>query len=273
MNIRILLGLAIVFGVFIFSLITAGDNPSRFLDIHGFVIVIGGTFGASALAYGLDRTFKLFRIALLRTLKEQAIDYKGTIKTLMDLDEVFRNNKAEVKAKLEQVKDPFIKEAVGVTLESAMPDDEIEEMLWSRVNSMALRYTNDANIFTSIGKYPPAMGLLGAVMGMVMLLATVGQEGAESQIGPALSVALVATFYGIALANLIIIPIGENMAQGAKELKIKNAMIVEGAMLIKSGTNPIILADKLNSFLLPSERLDATVAKNFKSRRRRGNAA
>ena len=100
------------------------------------------------------------------------------------------------------------------------------------------------------------MGLMGAVLGMIALLSRLGKPGAESTIGPAMSVALVATLYGIALANMIIIPIGENLAQCAKEIKTKNLIIVEGVRLISEKTNPIVLAEELNSFLLPAERVD-----------------
>jgi chemotaxis protein MotA len=88
------------------------------------------------------------------------------------------------------------------------------------------------------------------------LLGALGKPGAEKLIGPAMSVALLATFYGIAIANLVIIPVGEHLGGAARELKIKNDIIVEGTLLILKKTNPIVLAEKLNSFLLPDERLD-----------------
>jgi chemotaxis protein MotA len=71
-----------------------------------------------------------------------------------------------------------------------------------------------------------------------------------------MSIALVATLYGIALANLIVIPIGENLTAAAKETKRKNVIIIEGIRLIAARTNPIVLAEELNSYLLPRERID-----------------
>jgi chemotaxis protein MotA len=100
------------------------------------------------------------------------------------------------------------------------------------------------------------MGLMGAVLGMIALLGSLGSPGAEKTVGPAMSVALVATFYGIALANVLIIPIGENLVERAGIIRTKNTIIVAGVRLILEKTNPILLAEKLNSFLLPKERLD-----------------
>ena len=121
---------------------------------------------------------------------------------------------------------------------------------------MFSRYNDDAIRFRAMGKYPPAMGLMGAVLGMIALLAGLGKAGSEKSIGPSMSIALVATLYGIALANLIIIPIGENLTEAAKEQLRKNVIISEGIRLIATKVNPIILAEELNSFLLPSERVD-----------------
>jgi chemotaxis protein MotA len=107
-----------------------------------------------------------------------------------------------------------------------------------------------------MGKYPPAMGLMGAVLGMIALLGGLGKPGAEKTIGPAMSIALVATLYGIAFANLIVIPIGENLTETAKEHQRKNMIITEGIKLVAARTNPIVLAEELNSYLLPNERID-----------------
>jgi chemotaxis protein MotA len=97
---------------------------------------------------------------------------------------------------------------------------------------------------------------MGAVLGMIALLSGLGKPGAEKSIGPSMSIALVATLYGIAFANLIVIPIGENLTETAKEHQRKNIIIVEGVKLVAAKTNPIVLAEELNSYLLPSERVD-----------------
>jgi chemotaxis protein MotA len=137
-----------------------------------------------------------------------------------------------------------------------MDSKQLYKVLYNRVNTIYERYNSDANRFKGMGKYPPAMGLMGAVLGMIALLAGLGKPGAEEKMGGAMSVALIATFYGIALANLVIIPIGENLGEAAKEIRTKNTIIVEGLKLISEKTNPIVLAEELNSFLLPKERVD-----------------
>ena len=75
-------------------------------------------------------------------------------------------------------------------------------------------------------------------------------------IGPAMGGCLMATFFGIVLANVFILPIGDSLSDNAKEINLKNKIIVEGLYLISTKTNPILVAEKLNSFLLPGDRLN-----------------
>jgi chemotaxis protein MotA len=91
---------------------------------------------------------------------------------------------------------------------------------------------------------------------MVVLLSNLSGADAAKTIGPAMGICLITTLYGVALANLLIIPIAENLLSSARELKIKNFIIVEGVRLIMEETNPVILAEELNSFLLPGDRID-----------------
>lgn len=114
----------------------------------------------------------------------------------------------------------------------------------------------DARKFKSLGKYPPAMGLLGAVLGMISLLQGVGAADAAKTVGVSMSVALVATLYGIAFSNLFVLPIGENLVEATREVHFKNQIIKEGILLIAKKTNPIVLTEELNAFLLPRERVD-----------------
>jgi len=256
-NLKVLLSLFLAIVVVIFTIVAkGGDDPSALIDINAIIIVIGGTIACGAVAFNIDRIFKLLKVFFLRMLRGRKTDYRETIRELMVLASAYRADPASLPKLLEDSKDPFIKESVGMLLEELVSGNDLKDLLKQRVSTMAERYTADAKMLQALGKYPPAMGLMGAVVGMVALLGVLGQPGAEDRIGPAMSVALLATFYGIAFANLFVIPVGEHLVGAADELKIKNSIIVEGVMLISKKTNPTLLAEQLNSFLLPGERLD-----------------
>lgn len=256
MNFLSVIGFALAATVFIVAVYTSTDSPKSMLDFHGALIVMGGSIAATAIAFQLDRILLMLKVFWIRTLRGRKPDYRKTIRQLMELADAYRNEKPELRSLVDSSEDDFMKEAMISLLDQVVEKDDLIRILRTRVKTIFQRYTADANRFRSMGKFPPAMGLMGAVLGMIALLAGLGKPGAERSIGPAMSVALVATLYGIALANLIIIPIGENLAEAATEIKTKNMIIVEGIRLIAEKTNPIVLAEELNSFLLPNERID-----------------
>lgn len=255
MNLLTIVSFIIAAVVFGFSVLNAGIETKNLLDVHGITIVLGGTVACTAISFQIDRILSLFNVFLNRMVRGAKVNYRETIQTLMDLAEINRTEPHKLAEAVANIKDHFMKEAMEMLLENAYEVDHLRDLLSTRLTTMHLRHSADAKIFQSMGKFPPAMGLMGAVLGMISLLAAIGKPGAEKTIGPSMSVALIATFYGIALANMVIIPIGENLIEGAKETKVKNQIIVEGVVLINKKTNPILLAEELNSYLLPNERI------------------
>jgi len=257
MNILSIIAFLLAAAVFFVSVFTSTDNPSAMVDPHGALIVIGGSVAATAIAFQLDRVMLMVKVFWIRTIKGHRPDYVLLIRNLMKLAEAYRNNNTgEIDKVVGDAKDFFLKECMEGLTDELMDQVKLYAIQKKRVATIYQRYNADAKRFKSMGKFPPAMGLMGAVLGMIALLGSLGQPGAEKGIGPAMSVALVATLYGIALSNLIIIPIGENLTEAAEELKLKNMIVVEGVRLIGENTNPIVLAEELNSYLLPNERID-----------------
>jgi chemotaxis protein MotA len=258
MNFVNFFGVIFAGGVMLFAMLFHNPNPAMMLDPHGGTIVIGGTIACIGIAYSLPRAFSMVKIffkGLLRTRFQKDLN-KQVIMDLMKLAEAYRTNSSNLAKMVEETKDPFMREAMLALMEEIMEPKKLLRVLHARVNTMYERYTEDAKMFMACGKYPPAMGLMGAVTGMIMLLGSLGKPGAEKTVGPSMAVALVATLYGIAFANLFVIPIGEHLQEIAKKLRTKNYIIVEGIRHIQQKQNPVIVAEELNSFLLPSERVD-----------------
>jgi chemotaxis protein MotA len=256
MNVSTVLSFIMAISVIVWAAATSTDNPKSFLDLHGAVIVIAGSTVAVAISFEWSRVYLMLKVFWNRTIIGKKPDYIALIKELMKLADAYRNESPDLPGLVENQKDPFLKEGMKLLLDELVEPAQLNKILKVRVGTFFDRYSDDASRFRSMGKYPPAMGLMGAVMAMIALLGGLGKPGAEKTIGPSMSLALVATLYGIAFANLIIIPIGENLTETAKEHQRKNMIITEGIKLVASKTNPIVLAEELNSFLLPNERID-----------------
>lgn len=254
MNFLTIIAFLLAGAVFSFAVFSEGEAKSM-LDLHAFVIVIAGTIACTAISFQLDRVWLMLKVFFARMIKGKKANYKATIMEVMVLAEAYRN-RADKEKIMSLCKDPFVKECMIIMMDEVIEPANLRRVLMNRVSTLYTRYNADAKMFQSMGKFPPAMGLMGAVLGMIALLGSLGKPGAEKGVGPAMSVALVATFYGIAFANLLVIPISENLVEGAKDLRLKNTIIVEAVLLIAKRTNPVVLVEELNSYLLPSERIE-----------------
>jgi chemotaxis protein MotA len=243
---------ALVFGVGVFMEL---DNAKTILDIHAILIVFGGTIAVTSISFQMDRVMTMLVVFYHRVIKGKRVKYAHLIEHLMLIAEAYRKNPDSVSGLLKKANDPFLTECIGIMKQEYLTHEELFKLLNLRARTIHNRYMNDAKKFRAIGKFPPAMGLMGAVTGMIGLLQNIGKPGSEETMGPAMAVALVATLYGIALANLVVLPIADNLTDSANEAYLKNTIIIEGLKLIAEKKNRIMFADHLNSFLLPQERI------------------
>ena len=231
------------------------DDLSMFFDVPSLFIVIGGTVASTAISFQLDRLYVLFKVFFYRVVMGRKIDYRQIIIDLMKIADAY-NKGDSLENHINAAKDPFLKEALTLVNDDIMSEDELFELLDERVNNMHYAYMEDANKIKAIGKYPPAFGMMGTTIGMIVLLGNLGGADALKKMGPAMAVCLITTLYGVIIANMAVVPISENLIDSSKEIFVKNRIIMEGVRLISKKTNQVVLAEKLNSYLNPSDRLD-----------------
>jgi chemotaxis protein MotA len=256
LNVFSLVAFLMAGGVLAFGIIGSG-HAALFFNEHAFLIVIGGTVAASSISFHLDRLITLFRVGISRVLNGRNLNYVNLIETLIKISEAYRlKNVENINKLVNEYNDFFLKDAVALMQDELFEEHDLLRVLRGRVNTIFQRQNEEVMKFKAIGKFPPAFGLMGTTLSMIDLLTKLGEPGAQALIGPAMAVGLVATFYGLAIANLLFTPVGENLMDGTRESKIKNLIIVEGIRLVMSKSNPVVLAEELNSYLLASERID-----------------
>src|SRR5690606_29224872 len=123
--------------------------------------------------------------------------------------------------------------------------DQIFQILEDRNDNQFHLYSEDAGKLKVVGKYPPAFGMMGTTMGMIVLLANLSGADAIKRVGPAMGVCLITTLYGTVLANFGFLPLSDNMVEQAKETYLKNRILVEALKLLHQKENPIVVAEKL----------------------------
>ena len=255
MNPSSLIGLLVGLGVMYGAMTATTDNFAFFLDFHGILIVVGGTFAATSISFPLSKIVALTRVFVLRVLGKNHSDYQSTITQLLELNRKAAMGLPTLKEAANAIPHPFLKEAVTLVAGGVLTDKEIRSTLEQRIKTLEGRYLLEANMFRTIGRFPPAFGLLATTLGMIGVLQKIGQPNSQSLIGPAMSVGLIGTLYGIALANLVFLPIAENLTERTREEMNLRRIMMEGAVMLKAQVNPVAMREGLNSFLLPSERV------------------
>jgi len=255
MNIFSILGFLIAMAVFGVGLRLASDDLKMFLDFPSMFIVLGGTLAATAICFQLDRLYIIMKFFFARIFFSKKTNFKTIIEEVMKVSENYRKGEA-IEGQISNVKDHFFKEALTMISDGVLEPDYIIEIMNKRADKLYVNHMEESKKIKTLGKFPPAFGMMGTTIGMIVLLANLGGKDAIKMIGPAMGVCLITTLYGVVVANMLFIPAGENLVDQTKETYTKNKMIVEGIKLLLKKTNPIIVAEELNSFLQPRDRID-----------------
>jgi chemotaxis protein MotA len=237
------------FGLVIVAVVSGG-GLTWFLDGPSAMIVLGGTFGAALINYPLSDLLGVIKVAknAFQGKKQQA---DVVINQLVEMSKICRREGLlALQTMIKQTKDPFLIKGISLVVDGLDPA-HVSEILETELDFIGERHRLGAEIFTTLGNFAPAMGLVGTLIGLVQMLQQMNNPGT---IGPAMAVALITTFYGVILANLVFLPIaGKLKTRSSQELMLKQ-LIINGILSIQSGDNPRVLEQKLHSYIAPRER-------------------
>lgn len=247
--------LGFIVGIYVvyYAVTTGLENSEVFLDPHAAMIVLGGTLAAAMICLPLGsllNVFKVFLLTITGTRKQQLI---STINEVVKIAKAHHDGQS-VESLLGTIKNPFFKESLELATSGGLTEEQLQEVLEMRVEQQNEMYKKEGQTYKVIGKFPPAFGLVGATLGMIALLQGLGAPDAFSRLGPSMSVALVATFYGLILANVFIIPVGENLSNAADDDLSIRKIIAHGVLLIKNKEHPIVVGEYLKSYVSPKHR-------------------
>jgi chemotaxis protein MotA len=249
MDIATLLGIISAFGLVVLS-ITMGGGLALFVNVPSMMIVLGGTLGATMINYPLKDVMRAISVA-----KNAFTPRNLTLKDIINQFLTFgtkarREGILSLESDLEDLEDPFFHKGLQLSVDGLEPNS-IREIMETEVEFLRSRHQLGAEIFTTMGTFAPALGMIGTLIGLVQMLQSMEDP---SSIGPAMAVALLTTFYGSVLANLVCIPIAGKLRTRSKEETLAKEMMTEGILSLTRGENPRILEQKLFAFLPPKER-------------------
>jgi chemotaxis protein MotA len=214
------------------------------------LIVMGGTLGATMVNYPLANVLGVMGI-IKKTFFSSLESPAEIIEKFMDYaNRARREGILSLEPLIKEIDDEFLKKGLQLTVDGLEPQT-IQEILETEISYIEERHSKGADICSTLGAFAPAMGMIGTVIGLVQMLQTMSDP---STIGPAMAVALLTTFYGAVLANLVFNPMAGKLKTRSKEEVLLKEMVMNGILSISKGENPRIIEEKLNSFLPPKDR-------------------
>jgi len=249
MHTKNIIGLIICSILFIIGF-TMHGNVGLYFNIAGLFIVIGGSFGAALISYRFERLKIVYKV-ILASYTRKPKDPKDIVEILVDLAV-----KSRFKGLISLQKDEaessilFLRNALGLLVDG-YNGKEIRSLLTGEINFFLHRREACEQALRNIADFFPAFGLVGSVVGLIGMLAGVGDTRTILSTVP---IALTSTLYGIIFANLFFLPFAANLREKTNKELLLEKIIMEGVIAIESELNPRILERKLKSFLTPSAR-------------------
>ncbi|MBI2060205.1 MAG: MotA/TolQ/ExbB proton channel family protein [Nitrospirae bacterium] len=256
MDIATLLGAAAGAGMILFGILL-GSPLSTFYDLPSVFITLGGATGSTLINFTVGEVVGIMKVAV-NTIRSQPASSAVLIPQFVDMaQKAKREGILALEAVVEQTNDKFL--ATGVQLAVDGYDLEaIADILESDIEHMHMRHQSGVDIFNKIGYYAPAFGMIGTLIGLVQMLKSLNDPSA---IGPGMATALITTFYGAIVANLICLPVAGKLANRSDGEVMTKRLIVQGILSISSGDNPRVVEQKLLTFLPPKERKSSFAGK------------
>ena len=238
--------------------VAIGGSALIFINIPGVLIVIGGTVATCFIKFSMKDVINSMKVVM----KAFMVKLDSPDELITKLVEFSKIAKKEGLIALEnqQAGDEFSAKAVRY-LSDGLDEKLISEMLDKDIRKTVQRHMIGQNVFRGMGSSAPAFGMIGTLIGLVQMLASMSDP---SSIGPAMAIALLTTLYGAIVANLVCLPIADKLALRSQQEQENRQIIREGAIAIAQGMSPMVLEEALKIYLAPKDRQKESPDKSSK---------
>jgi len=244
-DITTLLGPALSVGMVLLGLMLEGGNIHALVQPTALIIVGGGCLGATIASFPLEHHIQTLK-ALKICITPPKFDHEKIIAELTDLCQFARKNgimALEPKAKAHP--DPFTRKGLTLVVDGIDP-----AMLLSILETEIEAFEENSKIpipvIEAVGAYAPTLGIIGAVLGLIHVMENLDDP---SKLGGGIAVAFVATIYGLAIANILALPLASKYKMRVAQMVHEKNMIMQGVVALQNGENPHFLSQRLRAFL------------------------
>ncbi|HCC82196.1 MULTISPECIES: flagellar motor protein [unclassified Methylophaga] len=245
MDILSILGLLIGFGAIIVGQYLEGGHLDTILNAVALLIVLGGTLGAVMLQTPMNTFLRALKMTVW-IFKPPQQSAKRLLEKILDWNQIARREGLlRLEAMAMEETDIFTQKGLQLIADGAEPEI-IREILEADLDIMENNDLQAAKVYEAMGGYSPTIGIIGAVLGLIHVM---GNLADPSSLGSGIAVAFVATIYGVGLANLLFLPIGNKLKTLVQRRTQLQMMLIDGLISVADGDNPRNIESRLQAYL------------------------
>ena len=250
MDIATIVGIILGIGSILGGILLMTPDLGMFGSVSSFAIVFGGMIASVSVAFPLQEVMKLGAAmgAVFKGSKERLGD---EVDGAVEVSETARKGVADLESKVSSIDNPFFRDGVQMVIDG-MAIEEVTDILTTRIDYRESRERTQADLFKNMGVMSPAWGMIGTLIGLVVMLSGFGEGGTDT-LGAGMSAALITTFYGAVFANLFFLPMSAKILTRVAFHSTQQSLYLEAVRLIHQKKHPIIVREKLNSYIPPKE--------------------
>jgi chemotaxis protein MotA len=228
----------------------AGGTLLIYLDLMSFFTTVFGSFGALLIATPLERIRNFPRV-LSVGMKPHPFEPLPMIEMLVHFAErARREGVLSLDDAQEEIGDVFLKKALRLVIDGTDPE-VVKTVLFQEINQMETRHAQNRKMLDDWAYFAPAFGMIGTLQGLIAMLPNLSDK---ASIGRNMAIALITTLYGAVMANFLLLPMSSRLETYNRLDVLLREIVIEGVLSIQAGDNPVILREKLHSFIPPELR-------------------
>jgi chemotaxis protein MotA len=244
--------IVVTFVCVLYMMISIGISPTVLLKPGPMILTIGGAIFASAAGLLAVDAAQVPKVAK-RAMASEPHPAGDTIVRMVGLAKIARKEGLlALDRESESIEDPFFRKGLQMVVDGLDPE-EIRSVMEGEINALSERHNLGAKFFLDAGGLSPTLGIIGTVIGLVKVLASIQNVDA---VGPAVAGAFVATLWGVFMANVVWLPVANKLVRISAVEILSMEVVVEGLIAIQSGASPTRIEARLLTFLPPKERAE-----------------
>lgn len=228
-------------------LVFSAEDASLFLDLPSMGIVLVGTLAATFISYPLAEVLRIFGL-FATVMRNEKLYTRDDMEELVNISRLWMTGSvSQVEDALQNVRNPFLRTGVQLVVDNT-PEEDIIDLLQWRISRLRAREHAEAQLFRVMASFAPAFGMIGTLVGLVNLMFLLG-DGDMAAIGRQMAIALITTFYGVLLANVVFKPVAVKLERRTEQRVVVMNMVLQGISMMCNKRSPGLMRETLKSFM------------------------